>query len=102
MILNVPSNPNQCLILWLGFNVLANNTTNYVDLNSDCCMSVFIWSFTTDYLNNLCPDSTEYEATQGKMKLVEENFCFANIASKEVQYFYTGSIYKMILFKILR
>lgn len=62
-------------------------------------MSVFIWSFTTDYLNNLCPDSTEYEATQGKMKLVEENFCFANIASKEVQYFYTGSIYKMILLR---
>uniref|UniRef100_A0A8D2M7M4 FYVE, RhoGEF and PH domain containing 5 n=1 Tax=Zonotrichia albicollis TaxID=44394 RepID=A0A8D2M7M4_ZONAL len=39
--------------------------------------------FFTYYLNNLCPDSTEYEATQGKMRLVEENFCFANIASKE-------------------
>uniref|UniRef100_A0A8C3D2W4 FYVE, RhoGEF and PH domain containing 5 n=1 Tax=Corvus moneduloides TaxID=1196302 RepID=A0A8C3D2W4_CORMO len=37
----------------------------------------------TDYLNNLCPDSTEYEATQGKMKLVEEKFCSANISSKE-------------------
>uniref|UniRef100_A0A8C5UGD2 FYVE, RhoGEF and PH domain containing 5 n=1 Tax=Malurus cyaneus samueli TaxID=2593467 RepID=A0A8C5UGD2_9PASS len=37
----------------------------------------------TDYLNNLCPDSTEYEATQGKMKLLEEKFCFANIASKK-------------------
>uniref|UniRef100_A0A8C0B6G2 FYVE, RhoGEF and PH domain containing 5 n=1 Tax=Buteo japonicus TaxID=224669 RepID=A0A8C0B6G2_9AVES len=37
----------------------------------------------TDYLNNLCPDSTEYEATQGKMKWVEQKFCFANSASKE-------------------
>uniref|UniRef100_A0A8C3QQE5 FYVE, RhoGEF and PH domain containing 5 n=1 Tax=Cyanoderma ruficeps TaxID=181631 RepID=A0A8C3QQE5_9PASS len=42
----------------------------------------FFWN-STNYLNNLCPDSTEYEATQGKMKLVEESFCFANIASKE-------------------
>uniref|UniRef100_A0A8C9UIA0 FYVE, RhoGEF and PH domain containing 5 n=1 Tax=Serinus canaria TaxID=9135 RepID=A0A8C9UIA0_SERCA len=39
--------------------------------------------FYMHYLNNLCPDSTEYEATQGKMKLVEENFSFANIASEE-------------------
>lgn len=62
---------------------------------------MFVWSFPTDYLNNLCPDSTEYEATQGKMKLVEEKFCSANIASKEVQYLYTGSIWKMIICKIL-
>uniref|UniRef100_A0A8D2PVB8 FYVE, RhoGEF and PH domain containing 5 n=1 Tax=Zosterops lateralis melanops TaxID=1220523 RepID=A0A8D2PVB8_ZOSLA len=63
--------------------ITSNNTTNYGDLYSDCWISVFVCSFPTDYLNNLCPDSTEYEATQGKMNLAEENFCFANIASKE-------------------
>lgn len=40
-----PSNPNRSMALWLGFYVLANSTTNYVDLYSDSWMSVCLILF---------------------------------------------------------
>lgn len=40
-----PSNPNHSMALCLGFYVLANSTTSYVDLYSDSWMSVCLILF---------------------------------------------------------